>query len=58
MVKDGVTGSFLSGHLQTVWLNEPFMASLIVTTHHAIIIVDIRAWLQDLGQFDKPVQPV
>ena len=50
-----IAHSLLSGKLQTMRLNEPFVAHLFVATHHAVIIVDIGAWLGHLINLHKPV---
>ena len=58
MVIYDIACTFLCGELQAVGFDEPLVACFLVTMHQAVVIVDIRAWLCDFSQFNKPMATV
>ena len=58
VVVNGVTGCFLCSKLQTMGLYEPLMASLFITMHQTVVVVNKRTGLGILGYFHKPVSAI
>ena len=58
VVVGSVADALLGVQLQSVGLYQPFVAGFAVATHHAVIIINVRACLHGLAQVACPVQSV
>jgi hypothetical protein len=58
MVVNDIMVSLLGNELQAMGLHEPFVASLLVTMHHTIVIVDIGAKLSRYINLAEPMLTV
>ena len=58
MVVDSIADTSDSSKLQTMGLCQPFMARLLITTIHTIIVIDTDTRLHGLGQLTVPMKTV